>query len=208
LTSTRRLGTENSATRAALLDATEQVMLEDGYVAVSARSIAARAGLKPQLVHYYFRTMDDLLLAVFRRLAERRLAIQTDAFASGQPLRTIWDLNSDPSGTALNLEFVALANHRKSIRAEIVRTAEQFRQMQVEALTRALKEYGISESEFPASGIAMLMVAISRNLVLEETLGISGGHAEILAIVERFLEKFDGPPKAGKGPRQPTPPRS
>ncbi len=34
---------------------------------------AAKTGLKPALVRYYFRTMDDLFLAVFRRGAQAKL---------------------------------------------------------------------------------------------------------------------------------------
>ena len=71
LTTPRRIGTETSKTRAALLDAAEKLMLEEGYAAVTSRHVAAKAGLKPQLVHYYFRTMEDLFLALFRRRAEQ-----------------------------------------------------------------------------------------------------------------------------------------
>ena len=66
----RRVGAENSATRALILDATEQLIREEGYAAVSTRRVAAKAGLKPSLVHYYFTTTDDLLLAMSRRGAE------------------------------------------------------------------------------------------------------------------------------------------
>ena len=62
MTATRRIGAEDSSTRAALLDAAQQLMLDEGYAAVTSRRVAAQAGLKPQLVHYYFRTMDDLFL--------------------------------------------------------------------------------------------------------------------------------------------------
>ena len=48
----RRIGAENSATRTAILDATELVMVEEGYANASTRRVAARAGLKPSLVHY------------------------------------------------------------------------------------------------------------------------------------------------------------
>ncbi|EUA30299.1 bacterial regulatory s, tetR family protein [Mycobacterium xenopi 4042] len=57
-----------------LLDAAEQLMLEEGYAAVTSRRVAQKAALKPQLVHYYFRTMDDLFLAAFRRRAEEGFA--------------------------------------------------------------------------------------------------------------------------------------
>jgi AcrR family transcriptional regulator len=56
MVSNRRIGAEDSKSRAALLDATERIMLEEGYAAVSSRRVAERADLKPQLVHYYFRT--------------------------------------------------------------------------------------------------------------------------------------------------------
>jgi TetR/AcrR family transcriptional regulator len=67
--SERRIGAPDAKNRGVLLDAAEQLMLEDGYAAVTSRRLAVRAGLKPQLVHYYFRTMDDLFLEVFPRRA-------------------------------------------------------------------------------------------------------------------------------------------
>src|ERR1700754_4660381 len=97
MASQRRLGAEGSRTRAQLIEATELLMQEEGYVAVSARRVAARAGLKPQLVHYYFRTMDELLLAVFRRFAERFLERQARALSSPRPLSALWELYTDDS---------------------------------------------------------------------------------------------------------------
>ena len=67
----RRFGAETSATRVALMDAVEQVMREDGYGSLTARSVAVRAGLKHQLVYYYFQTIEDLLVACYDRHIER-----------------------------------------------------------------------------------------------------------------------------------------
>src|SRR5512139_237451 len=105
MTTARRIGAEDSATRARLLDAAQALMVEEGYAAVTSRRVAARAGLKPQLVHYYFRTMDDLFLALVRRGAEQNLERQTRALASAQPLRALWEFSSDPRGTTLTVEF-------------------------------------------------------------------------------------------------------
>ncbi|MGK2908303.1 MAG: TetR family transcriptional regulator [Sphingobium sp.] len=41
--------------------------MEEGYAAVSGRKVAARAGLNASLIHYYFPTSDDLLVAAYRR---------------------------------------------------------------------------------------------------------------------------------------------
>ena len=63
----RRLGAPDAKNRTVLLDAAEQLMRDEGYAAVTSRRVAEKAGLKPQLVHYYFRTMDDLFLELYRR---------------------------------------------------------------------------------------------------------------------------------------------
>jgi len=77
-------------------------MLEEGYAAVSSRRIAQKAGLKPQLVYYYFRTMDDLFLAAFRRRAEKGLERQAEAVASNQPLQALLAFSDDPTGTRVD----------------------------------------------------------------------------------------------------------
>ena len=97
---------QDSKTRAQLLDAAERLLLEEGYAAVTSRRVAAKAGLKPQLVHYYFRTMDDLFLEVFRRRADENLARFERAIAEDGSLGNLWRLNADPRGAAFTMEFV------------------------------------------------------------------------------------------------------
>lgn len=192
MTSMRRIGSEASKTRSALLDAAQQLMLEEGYAAVTSRRVAARAGLKPQLVHYYFRTMDDLFLALFRRGAQRNLDRQERALASPRPLRALWELSTDPAGTALTMEFTALANHRKTIRDEIVSYAGQFRQHQADALPRILEQYGVDTRALPALAMVVLMTSVSQVLIIEDALGVTAGHAETVALVERLLSQYEG----------------
>jgi AcrR family transcriptional regulator len=190
---TRRIGAETSKTRVVLLDAAEKVMLEEGYAAVTSRHVADKAELKPQLVHYYFRTMDDLFLALFRRRAEQGLERQAEALASAQPLWALWDLSRDPRGTSLTMEFIALANHRKAIRAEIASAAERFRAQQVGGLEAVLERYGVGTERCPPMVFTVLMSSISRFLVIERvTLGMSTGHEETVAYVEDFLFRLEG----------------
>jgi AcrR family transcriptional regulator len=192
MSATRRIGAEDSATRTALLDAAQQLMLEAGYAAVTSRRVAAKAGLKPQLVHYYFRTMDDLFLALLRRGAEQNLERQERALASAQPLRALWEFSSDPAGTTMTMEFAALANHRKTIRAELAAYGEQFRRLQAEALASVLQGYGIDPDTIPTEAVLVLITAISRILVMEGALGMTSGHAEMRALVERVLARYEG----------------
>jgi len=147
--SSRRLGAADSQTRARLLDAAERLLLEDGYAAVTSRRVGAAAGLKPQLVHYYFQTMDDLFVEVFRRRADESLEHFARAVAADPSLHTLWRLNADPRGAALMIEFAALANHRKSIRAEIARYAERSRAAQLDALAVGLADAGVTPDVMP-----------------------------------------------------------
>ena len=190
MASNRRIGAESSKTREALLDAAEQLMLEDGYAAASSRRVAAKAGLKPQLVHYYFRTMDDLFIALFRRRAERGLERQAKALASGQPLWSLWEHIRDEPSTAITMELIALANHRKALRAEIAAYADRYRSMQLETLRGLMDEYGMREDD--CMTVTVLMASISRFLVMEQALGVSTGHAETITLVERYLRHFEG----------------
>ncbi len=48
----------------ALLDAAEHLLVEVGYAAITTRRLAERAGVNHGLVHYYFGSMEDLLLRV------------------------------------------------------------------------------------------------------------------------------------------------
>lgn len=189
--STRRIGAEDSKTRARLLDAAEALLLEEGYAAVTSRRVAAQAGLKPQLVHYYFRTMDDLFLSVFRRRAEANLAHMQRTLAAGTSLRTLWQLNADPRGAAFNIEFVALANHRKAIRAEIAHYAERHRAAQLQALAAALAARGITEAQVPPIVALLTMTGLTQVLALEEALGVSAGHDATLSFIEELIDRIE-----------------
>ena len=197
-TTARRIGTEGSRTRALLLDAAEKLMFEEGYAAVTSRRVAARAELKPQLVHYYFRTMDDLFLALYRRRAQQGLERQARALAAEQPLWALWDLNRDPRGTAMTMEFTALANHRKAIRAELAASAERYRAEQVRGIASVLERYGVGPDELSPMVCSFLITAVTRVLVIEEeTLGMSTGHADTVAFVEDLIRRLEGERRVG-----------
>jgi len=203
MTTPRRMGAQDSRTRAALLDVTAQIMIEEGYAAATSRRVAAKAGVKPALVHYYFRTMDDLFLALFQKGAEANLKRYEQALASDKPLRALWELSSEPVGTALLSEFQALANHRKAIQAEIADYAERFRAMEVKALAGLLTDAGVSLDLAPPPAVALIILGVARILTTEDSLGITTGHAETLALIERYLEQLEPAAPAADGPAVP-----
>lgn len=192
--SSRRIGSHDSRTRSQLLDAAEALLIEEGYASVTSRRVAARAGLKPQLVHYYFRTMDDLFLEVFRRNAEQSLDRFARAIAEDGSLRNLWRLNADLRGATFTIELAALANHRKAIRAEVARYAERFRVAQIEAVRAALAEHGVSEDELPPTVAILIMTGLTQVMALESALGVTAGHDITLEFVEQAIAELERAP--------------
>jgi AcrR family transcriptional regulator len=165
---------------------------EDPRRLVLEPAVAGGAGVKPQLVHYYFRTMDDLFLEVFRRRARQNIERFAQAMEVHRSLRTVWRFGTDLRGATFNAEFVALANHRKTIRDEIAHYAQRFRDMQLEAITAILDELGIDAATCPPVVALLAMLGVTQVMALEQALGVTTGHAEMLAFVERWLDEIEG----------------
>jgi AcrR family transcriptional regulator len=179
-------------TREALIEATAQILLDEGYAAATSRRVAAQAGVKPALVHYYFPSMDDLFVAVLRDKAETNLRRQRQAMAEAEPLHALWQLNG-AQDAQLFTEFLAMANHRKAIRSEIVSYAMRFRDLEEGAMTLALKARGVDLEAFPPVVMSMIMGSLARMVLHEQGLGITRGHDQAMAFIEQCLDRFEMP---------------
>jgi AcrR family transcriptional regulator len=166
-------------------------MIEEGYAAVTSRAIARKAGV-PNAIHYYFETMDDLFIELFRRGASRSLARQEEALTSAQPLWAFWDLLLDRSNGDLNTEFIALANHRKAIRSEIAESSRTFRRSQLTALTRVIEDAQSGDGPESPEAIVLLLSAVSRFLTTENSFDLEIGHTEAIKLVERSIREIEG----------------
>jgi AcrR family transcriptional regulator len=198
MVSPRRVGNETSKTRGVLLDGAERLMLEEGYAAVTYRRVAAEAGVTSGLVQYYFPTLDDLFVAMLRRHADSNLErLQAELETrKDEPLRVVWEFSSNETTAAMAVEFMALANHHKAIRAEIARVGERARRTQIRALTEASERYDLSEHGLSPTAVQFILAGLPKIVLLEEALEESEGHAETIALVEGFLDRLE--------PRRPT----
>lgn len=190
----RRMGTESSASRAALMDAVEAVMRKDGYAALTARRVAQQAGLNYQLVFYYFGTMDELVLATYRRHIARYRQMLEQALRSERPLHSYWAVNSDAHDAALNMEFMAMSNHNELVRAETMLIGEEIRRFNFERVGPAIAAATHSDAVTPAA-VVMVLNYVGSLLGLETALGISGVHSEIRALIGWCVDQLE-PSKA------------
>jgi TetR/AcrR family transcriptional regulator, regulator of autoinduction and epiphytic fitness len=168
-------------------------MHDEGYAAATSRRVAARAGVKQALVYYYFPTMDDLFVEVLKAGADTALAQMRAALTDDDPIRALWRINSDPRRTILNTEFIALANHRKMIGAELKAYAERVRDMETAAVTLVLRANGIDLKAYPPVAIAMLIAQTARSLGNEVAVGVTEGHKELRSLVERHFDMLTKP---------------
>jgi TetR/AcrR family transcriptional regulator of autoinduction and epiphytic fitness len=125
-------------------------------------------------------------------LERMRAALHAD-----DPLAALWAMNSDTRWTTLNTEFVALANHRKAIGAELKAYAERVRDIETAAVTMVLRASGVDLDRYPPVAISMLIVQTARSLCNEKAVGVTRGHAELQSLVTRLMDQLKipgGPP--------------
>lgn len=195
--SKRRVGSESSATRRRLLDCVERLMATRGYAGVTYRAVAAEAGVTAGLVQYYFPTLDDLLVAAIRRRSEENLERLQAKLERDEALRALWSFSTTEAETAIMTEFLALANHRTSIRSEVGEVTRRVREVEFSALDGARADATIT-LELSPRALVFLVTAIPKLLQLEQAAGVTHGHDEIVEAIERHLAR------RGEQPRQPA----
>src|SRR4051812_28316855 len=188
MTQPRRPRSATPEKRRRLLDAAEQIMLKEGYAAVTSRRVEAEAGLK---LHYHFGTIDDLFIAVVRRHGESTVARLADALASSEPLRAWWRLVSDRRGSALLVELTAAANHRPALQAESAAFARQIRRMQIEALDEILDDYGIDRELFPPALVASAVQGMGFVMAHDQAAGFDTAQDEASTAMARLLDRLE-----------------
>ncbi|PEQ13042.1 TetR family transcriptional regulator [Novosphingobium sp. PC22D] len=184
------MGPAGSENWHAMLDGAEDVLREEGHAALTSRRVAERVGVKQRLIYYYFSTMDELVVAMFRRLSERELARLAQAAGSDLPMRHIWDICIHTADARLTAEFMALAARIDGLRKEVIRFIEESRRIQIAAIERAAARSGAAQV-MPADCLALIATSLSLTLIREEQLGVEIGHQPARALVEAIFERYE-----------------
>ncbi|MBB5916080.1 AcrR family transcriptional regulator [Nocardia transvalensis] len=194
----RATGADEAGTRTRLIEATARIIREEGYAAATSRRVAAAAGVKSALVYYYFPTMDDLYVAVMRDGGDKALDRMRQALTADDPLQVLWEINTDARFAQLNTEFMALANHRKAVGAELKAYAERVRDIETAAVTFVLRSHGVDLGRYPPIVVSMLLTGAARILCNEGAVGMRQGHTELRAFVEELMGHY-GPATSAEG---------
>ena len=74
----------------ALLDAAERLLVHVGHASITTRRLAEEAGVNHGLVHYYFGSIDNLLVQALERFTARLVERQRELYASDRPFAEKW----------------------------------------------------------------------------------------------------------------------
>jgi AcrR family transcriptional regulator len=181
----------------ALLDAAERLLVEQGYSGITSRALAAEAGVNNGLVHYYFGSMEEVLVQVLERFTERLIVRQREMYGGPgsflEKWRTAWRYQEDDLRAGYSkiwLELQALAWNRPQLRERIARVDAEWRAVLCEAIGRALEEYGVAET-FPPGAVVALVMTFAQGFALERLSGVTEGHAELLGWIDAWLQALE-----------------
>ena len=178
----------------AFLDAAERLLVREGAAGISTRQLAREAGQNHGLVHYYFGSVDELLLQTLERFTDRVLDRQRAMYETGAPFAEKWhtamgfiDEDLDSGYPKVWAEMEALAWDRPELRERLRAVNDQWRSLLRDALTEAIHEYRLDESHFSAEALAALVMQFQKGMLNERLLGFDRGHGELLSAIDGWL---------------------
>jgi len=187
-----------STAEEALLDAAERLLIDVGSSGITTRRLAEEAGVNHGLVHYYFGSIETVLVRTLERFTERLIERQREMYAADVPFskkwRTAMDYLEEDIGAGypkIWLELQALAWNNPELRKRVARVNAKWRAVLLDAFDQAAREYGFDRRAFPVEAMVSLVMTFNQGVELERLSGISEGHDELLAAIDRWLVRME-----------------
>jgi AcrR family transcriptional regulator len=182
----------------AFLDAAERLLVSVGYANITTRRLADEAGLNHGLVHYYFGSMQELLVQVLERFTERLIARQREMYAADAPFIEKWRtamryLEEDRASgySKVWYELQALGWNDPEIRKRVAKVDQAWFQVVSENVNKAADEYGLDRSQFPTEAVAGLVATFNVGMHLRMLSGVTAGHSALLKWIDQWLEHLE-----------------
>ena len=160
--------------------------------------MAKEAGVNHGLVHYYFGSMENLLLRVLEQFTEDLIERQRAMYAADIPFLEKWrsamsflEADIEAGYPKLWLELQALGWNNPAVGSRVANVNAEWRRVLTEAFDGAMREYGIDRDRFPLDAVVALVITFNAGIQLERMSGISDGHDELLAMVDGLLASME-----------------
>jgi len=183
----------------AFLDAAERLLVREGVAGISTRQLAREAGQNHGLVHYYFGSVDELLLQAW---SGSRAGSLTASGRCTEPTRPSPRSGAPRSATSRRIsrrgypnvwaELEALAWDRPELRRAAARpSATGGAHCCATRLPMRLRSTASTAPRFSAEAWAALVMQFNKGLLFERLLGFDRGHAELLAAIDGWLASLE-----------------
>jgi AcrR family transcriptional regulator len=183
---------ERVQTEEAFLDAAERLLVSVGHAGITTRALAQEAGANHGLVHYYFGSMENLLVRVLERFTERLITRQRAMYsAPGVAFADKWRtamryLDADREYQKVWYELQALAWNRPELHERVAHVNAEWRGVLTEALAEPRERYGI---DMPLGALVSLVITFNEGIIFERLSGIEAGHEELLDWIDDWMAR-------------------
>jgi AcrR family transcriptional regulator len=166
------------------------VLVDAGFAAITTRRLAEEAGVNHGLVHYYFGSVENLLVRTLERFTARMVGRQRDMYASDVPFLEKWRtamrylVSEDLAYQKVWFELQALAWNRPELQERVDQVNAEWRIVLLEAFAEPREQYGI---EMPLEVLVSLVITFNEGIMLERLSGVTEGHEELLEWIDRWL---------------------
>ncbi len=195
----------------AFLDAAERLLIREGARGISTRQLAREAGQNHGLVHYYFGSVDELLLQTLERFTARILERQRAMYETDKPFIEKWrtamafiDEDLASGYPKIWAELQALAWNKPELRKRLQGVTDSWRTVLRDALAEAIEEYDLDDSPFSAESLAALVSQFNEGFLFERLLGFDRGHEALLTAIDAWLCSLENRKTRTTPPPQPT----
>jgi TetR/AcrR family transcriptional regulator len=175
-----------------LLDAAERLLVDVGYAGITTRRLAQEAGVNHGLVHYYFGSIENVLVQTLERFTERVTRRQREMYAAEIPFLEKWRtamrylVAEDIRYEKIWLELQALAWNRPELRERVARVNDAWRAVLTEAFAEPRERYGI---EVPLDALVSLVMTFNQGIIVERLAGVETGQRELLEWIDGWLKR-------------------
>lgn len=155
-------------TQQKIFRAATEVFEEKGFAAARMQEIADRAGINKALLHYYFRSKDQLFRAVFqvllKKMFEKIFSIFREDISFKEKIRRFYDQHIDFLMKNPDLPIFLLnemsRNPELAAGLKEMLPYDQLREMIYVRHAKELKGYGIKEADMPQLMITIMSLSV------------------------------------------------
>ena len=198
-------------TRASLLEAAVQLIVEEGWGAATTRKMAERAGVRPGVVHYHFGTVTNLLveaaLDTIRRELRRVVALfdgHDTPTGLSDMLKVVGQYTADDPLTVLMSETLLAATRVERLRVEVSTLLREYRA----ATGQWLRAQGVEDAEATAVVLSAALDGLVLHRMLDPELRAASLTGPLLRMAGVDPTAANSPESAGVDPMAANTPES